>query len=58
MLNFNSVMIGTNRPKALGEFYEKVIGRKADWEEGGWYGWQIGDAHLTIGNTRRSRARQ
>lgn len=42
-------MIGTHQPKVLGEFYEKVFGKKADWQEENWYGWQIGNAHLTIG---------
>lgn len=49
MLNFNSVMIGTHQPKALAAFYEKVFKKKPDMEEGGWYGWQIGGAFLSIG---------
>lgn len=49
MLNFNSIMIGTQQPKELAKFYEKVLGKKADWEDGSWYGWQIGNTHLTIG---------
>lgn len=49
MLNFNSVMIGSAKPKVLAEFYEKVFGKPADWSEGTWFGWQIGDTHLEIG---------
>jgi predicted enzyme related to lactoylglutathione lyase len=49
MLNFNSVMIGTHDPKALAEFYEKVFGRPADMDDGGWYGWQIDSTNLSIG---------
>jgi hypothetical protein len=49
MLNFNSVMIGSMQPKVLAEFYEKVFGKPADWNENGWYGWQVGSTHLTIG---------
>ncbi|MBI4080375.1 MAG: VOC family protein [Candidatus Levybacteria bacterium] len=49
MLNFNSVMIGTHQPKILAEFYKKVFDRKADWEDGGWYGWQVGTTNITIG---------
>lgn len=49
MLNFSSVMIGTMQPKVLAQFYEKVFERKADWTDGNWYGWQIGNTHLTIG---------
>lgn len=49
MLNFNSIMIGSAQPKVLAEFYEKVFGKKADWAEDNWYGWQAGSTHLTIG---------
>jgi len=49
MLNLNSVMLGSARPKELAKFYEKVLGKKADWAEGSWFGWQVGSAHLTIG---------
>ncbi len=49
MLNLSSIMVGTSQPKVLGEFYEKVLGRKADWADGGWYGFQIGSTNLTIG---------
>jgi predicted enzyme related to lactoylglutathione lyase len=49
MLNLSSVMVGSAKAKALAEFYEKVIGRAADWTEGGWYGWQVGDTHLIVG---------
>ncbi len=48
-LNLNSVMIGTSQPKVLAEFYEKVFAKKADMEEGGWYGWQVGSAFFSIG---------
>lgn len=49
MLNLNSVMIGTMQPKVLADFYEKVIGKKADMEEGGWYGWQVGGIFFSVG---------
>ena len=49
MLDLNSVMIGSHQPKVLAEFYEKVLGKKVDWEEGGWFGWQAGGCFLTIG---------
>jgi predicted enzyme related to lactoylglutathione lyase len=42
-------MIGSENPKILGKFYEKLIGRSADWSEGDWSGWQVGNMHLTIG---------
>jgi predicted enzyme related to lactoylglutathione lyase len=49
MLNLNSIMVGTMQPKVLADFYEKVFERPADWNEGNWYGWQVGDCHLNIG---------
>jgi len=48
MLSFNSVLIGSDEPKALGDFYAKVLGKPA-WEEGGFVGWQAGTGNLMIG---------
>jgi len=48
-LNLNSIMIGTAQPQVLAEFYEKVLGRPADMVEGGYYGWQVGNCFLTVG---------
>src|SRR5262245_61922040 len=50
MLDLNSVMIGTQQPRELAAFYEKVIGKPADMvdaEQGCW-GWQVGTAFLGI----------
>lgn len=49
MLNLNSIMVGTSQPKVLGEFYEKVFGKKPDMQEGNWYGWQIGSTFFSVG---------
>ncbi len=49
MIGLNSIMIGSERPEVLGEFYKKVIGRPADWTMGNWYGWKMGGMYLTIG---------
>jgi predicted enzyme related to lactoylglutathione lyase len=49
MLNLNSIMIGTTRPKVLADFYEKVFGKPPEWAEDGWYGWQAGSTNLMIG---------
>ncbi len=48
-LNFNSVMLGSNQPGALGAFYEKVFARPADMHEEDWYMWQVGSCSLSIG---------
>jgi len=49
MLNLNSIMIGSQDSKALAKFYEKVFGKRADMEDGGWYGWQVGSCFFNIG---------
>lgn len=49
MLNLNSIMIGTSDPKKLSGFYEKVVGKKPDMVEQGWYGFLIGSCFLSIG---------
>ena len=49
MLNLNSTMLGTSQIKEMAQFYEKVFDRKADMQDGGWYGWQVGKGFLTIG---------
>jgi predicted enzyme related to lactoylglutathione lyase len=48
MLKLNSVMIGSEDPKSLSDFYAKVLGAPT-WDDGGYIGWQLGDAGLMIG---------
>jgi predicted enzyme related to lactoylglutathione lyase len=48
MLNFNNVMIGSEEPKALSDFYTKVLG-KPGWEDAAYVGWQAGSGGLMIG---------
>ena len=49
MLNFNSVMVGTDNLEAMSSFYEKVFGRKPDMEGGGYCGWSVGSCFFNIG---------
>src|SRR5882724_119169 len=49
MLNLNSLMIGSAKPKELGDFYQKVFDKKPDMEDGGWYGWKVGNIFFSIG---------
>src|SRR5438132_14075555 len=49
MLNFNSVLIGSMQPEVLATFYAKVFARPADFADGGYSGWQVGSAFLTVG---------
>lgn len=48
MLDLNSVMLGTHKPKELADYYEKVLGKEPDWTDGGWYGWRLGSGSLTV----------
>jgi predicted enzyme related to lactoylglutathione lyase len=57
MLNFNSIMIGSKQPKALAGFYEKVLEKPADWSEGSWYGWKIGNTNIMLGEHSEVQSR-
>jgi predicted enzyme related to lactoylglutathione lyase len=47
-VNFNSILIGSEDPKRLADFYTKLFG-KPGWEEGGYTGWQVGSGSVTVG---------
>lgn len=49
MLNFSSIMLGSNKPKELAKFYEKVFEKKPDWSEGDWFSWSVGKTYFTLG---------
>lgn len=49
MLNLNSLMLGSTQVEKMAKFYQEVFQKKADMEEGGWYGWQVGSCFLTLG---------
>ncbi len=42
-------MIGSQQPKVLAEFYEKVFDKKPDMSEDEWAGWQVGSCFFGIG---------
>ncbi|MBW4061989.1 hypothetical protein HJC99_05455 [Candidatus Saccharibacteria bacterium] len=46
-MKFSGTMVGSDNPKALGEFYTKILG-KPGMQEDTWYGWQDG-AQIMIG---------
>lgn len=49
-MNFNSIIIGSENPKALAEFYNKVLGKPTmEDSENGWYGWLVGQGFLSVG---------
>lgn len=49
MLNFNSMLLFSEDPKKLADFYGKVLQKDVDWDEGHYYGFNAGNTYLTIG---------
>lgn len=47
-MNFNSILIGSDDPERLTEYYTKLFG-KPGFEDGGYSGWQLGSGYLTVG---------
>jgi predicted enzyme related to lactoylglutathione lyase len=47
-VNFNSILIGSENPQRLVEYYSKLFG-KPSMEDSGYAGWQIGSGWLTVG---------
>ena len=48
MLNLNSLLVGSENPAGLIEFYTDVLGKPA-WETGDFVGWQAGAGWLMVG---------
>lgn len=46
-MKLSGVMLGSDRPKVLGAFYTKLLG-KPGWEDGDWFGFEAGGG-LMIG---------
>jgi predicted enzyme related to lactoylglutathione lyase len=47
-MNFNSILIGSEDPKRLAEYYTRLFG-KPTMEEGGYTSWMIGDGGVSVG---------
>jgi predicted enzyme related to lactoylglutathione lyase len=47
-VNLNSILIGSEDPQRLAEFYTGLFG-KPTMEDGGYTGWQIGSGWLSVG---------
>jgi predicted enzyme related to lactoylglutathione lyase len=47
-MNFNNLLIGSENPERLVEYYSKLFG-KPGMEEGGYAGWQIGSGFVAVG---------
>lgn len=48
-MTINSVMIGSENPQKLKEYYTRLFGKPMMDEEGGYTSWQIGNSGLTVG---------
>lgn len=49
MLDSMSLLIFSEDPKSLADFYTKVLDRDPDWDDGDWYGFQLEGSSLGIG---------
>lgn len=47
-MNFNNVLIGSEDPARLAEYYSKLFGEPT-WIDGGYTGWLIGSGAITVG---------
>jgi len=49
MLKLSSILLGSENPKRLSDFYGRVLGKGPDMEDGGYYGFMAGDCFLGVG---------
>ncbi|MGH2376973.1 MAG: VOC family protein [Candidatus Limnocylindria bacterium] len=47
-MNLNGILIGSEDPRRLADYYTKLFG-KPGWDEGGYTGWMIGTGGVTVG---------
>jgi predicted enzyme related to lactoylglutathione lyase len=47
-MRFTGIMLGSETPKVLGDFYTKVLG-KPGWQQDDWYGFDAGGGNLMVG---------
>lgn len=47
-MDLNSILIGSEDPKRLTDYYTKLFGTPR-WDEGGYVGWQLGTGAVTVG---------
>ncbi|MDQ2933386.1 MAG: hypothetical protein M3R49_00125 [Chloroflexota bacterium] len=47
-MNLNSILIGSENPQRLADYYTKLLGEPA-WNQGGYIGWLIGSGAITVG---------
>jgi predicted enzyme related to lactoylglutathione lyase len=47
-MNLNSILIGSEDPKALANYYTKLFGEPG-WNDSGYTGWEVGTGWMTVG---------
>jgi predicted enzyme related to lactoylglutathione lyase len=47
-MNLNSILIGSEDPQRLIDYYTRLFGAPG-WADGGYSGWQIGSGGITVG---------
>jgi predicted enzyme related to lactoylglutathione lyase len=47
-MNLNSILLGSENPDRLREYYTKLFG-KPTWDDGGYFGWLLGTGAVTVG---------
>jgi len=47
-MNLNSILIGSDDPQRLADYYTKLFGEPI-WNQGGYIGWMIGSGSVTVG---------
>ena len=47
-MNFNGILIGSENPAALSDYYRKLFGEPG-WDDGGYTGWMIGSGGISVG---------
>ena len=57
MLNFGSILLSSENPRKLVEFYRKIFRKKPDWTEGDFYGFMTGKGFITIGPHKKVRGK-
>ena len=47
-MNFNSILIGSEDPQRLADYYTRLLGEPT-WNDGGYVGWMVGSGAVTVG---------
>jgi predicted enzyme related to lactoylglutathione lyase len=47
-VNLNSILIGSEDPKRLADYYTKILGEPT-WNDQGYVGWMVGSGAMTVG---------